>query len=186
MVNRRRTFSVCQKGNTLFEFILVVAIIGLVGSMAIPSFGRVDHANLSHAANRVADAVRYARETARQTRTMHGVEVDFSTNRVRVFRLLETSDPNTKVFDVYDPVTKQLINIPFSQAPFREVKLTGLSASNIGSCSDSISFVFDESGMVRCFEPVSSRIEAAQIILAHENQVAEILIDPYTGRVTQR
>ena len=172
-----------SNGNTLLEMIVVVALIGLIGSMAVPTIGRVDHDSLERAVANTAGLVRLAREEARRSDELFGIEVDRNADRIRVFRLDQSTNPGTKVFDVYHPMSKQLAGLQTNQSPYRDIQVAAMSAAEVGACSDLTSFVFDKSGMTHCVSPTTSRLENITLELVLGEQSPVITVDPYTGRV---
>ncbi len=173
-----------QHGYTLFELIIVVAIIGLMVALAIPSAAPANQRKLDLAGSEVADAFRFAREEARRTGIMHGVATDMPNDLVRVFRLDEGPDPNLKVFDVYHPVTKQLYAIQISGPPYSGVTLSGDGGQMVGTCNDPGNYAFDSDGVVRCVEPTATRINNAYVDLTAGQLSQSVLIDSYTGRLS--
>ncbi len=172
-----------SKGSTLLEIVVVIALIGLIGSLAVPTLGRVDHDNLDKAVSHVAGLVQLAREEARRSGNLYGIEIDQTGDRIRVFRLNQATNPATKVFDVYHPVSKQPAGIRLNRSPYRDILVSSLSATEVGSCGDLTSFVFDGSGVTHCTNPTTSRLADISVELIQESQSPVITVDPYTGRV---
>ena len=173
-----------QRGFTFLELLVVIAIVGLIAMVAMPSSTSGDAARLDLATAEVADAVRFAREESRHTGFIHGVSIDLANNRVRVFRLDEAPDPNLKVFDVYQPISKQLYTIQLGASPYGGVQLNELGGDMLGPCTDPGNIAFDSGGVVRCVEPVATRITEAVIELELGGLGLTISIDDYTGRVS--
>lgn len=173
-----------QQGRTLLEMMIVVAIIGLMAALTVPSSAPANQRKLDLAGAEVADAFRFAREEARRTGTMHGVATDIPNDLVRVFRLDEGPDPNLKVFDVYHPVTKQLYAIQLSGPPYNGVTLSGDGGQMVGTCNDPGNYAFDSGGVVRCTEPTATRINSAYVDLTAGQLTQSVVIDSYTGRLS--
>ncbi len=175
-----------QHGYTLLEMVIVVAIIGLVAALTVPSAAPANQRKLDLAGSEVADAFRFAREEARRTGVMHGVATDMPNDLLRVFRLDEGPDPNLKVFDVYHPVTKQLYAIQISGPPYSGVTLSGNDGLMVGTCNDPGNYAFDSDGVVRCVEPTATRIKNAEVELTAGQLTQSVEIDSYTGRLSIR
>jgi len=98
-------------GYTLVELMLVVAVLGALALVAVPSSAPGADQRLDAAAQEVIDALRYARVEAMRTGTYHGVDfsVDVASGerRVRVFRT-DTAVPPNPVYDVIHPLAKKL------------------------------------------------------------------------------
>ena len=173
-----------QKGHTLVEMMIVVAIIGLALAVAMPSATPAHQQKLNLAASAVADAFRFAREEARRTGTIHGVATDIGNDLVRVFRLDEGPNPNLKVFDdVRHPLSKQPYAIQIGQSPYGGVALSAVGGQMVGTCNDPGNIAFDSAGVVRCVEPTATRIDNPSIDLAFGQLSLTVAIDSFTGRV---
>lgn len=173
-----------QDGRTLLEMLIVVAIIGLVAATAVSSSSSTHLHRLMLAGSEVADAFRFAREEARRTGIVHGVSTDVPNNLIRVFRLDQGPNPNLKVYDVYQPITKQLYAVNIDGTPYAGVVLNGYGGQMVGSCSDPGNIAFDAGGVVRCVQPIATRINNASVELTAGQLVRTVVIDSYSGRVT--
>ena len=173
-----------QKGLSLLELTIVIALVGLAAAIAMPSLSASENQKLDLAGSDVADALRFARDEARRTGAMHGVSAENSNNRVRVFRLDETPNPNARVFDVYHPVWKQIYAVDLGANPYRGVALATVGGQLTGACTDATNIVVDPGGVVRCFEPVTTRINNASVLLSLGGLERTVTVDSYTGRVT--
>ncbi len=71
-------------GFTLFELVFVVALIGVLASVALPSVRPSQSAKLDLAATQVAEAIRFARNEAIRTGDPTYVEIDPSTDRLLI------------------------------------------------------------------------------------------------------
>ena len=176
--------AVTQRGFTFLELLVVITIVGLIAMVAMPSSSSGDAATLDLATAEVADAIRFAREESRHTGFIHGVSIDLENNRVRVFRLDEAPDPNLLVFDVYQPISKQLYTIQLAASPYGGVELNRINVSKKGTCSNPENIAFDSSGVVRCVDPVATRLSQVSIELELGGLELTISIDEYTGRVS--
>lgn len=179
----------CRKGSrldgyTLLEMMIVVALLAIAAAIAVPSITAAEHHKLALAGSEVADALRFAREESRRTGVIHGVSTDISINRITVFRLDEGPNPNLKIFDVYQPVSKQLYSIELGAGPHRGVTLSTVGGQFVGTCNDPGNIAFDRSGVVRCTEPTTTRIQDAEIDLVLGSLLTKVVIDSYSGRVS--
>jgi prepilin-type N-terminal cleavage/methylation domain-containing protein len=172
-----------QRGQTLFELVLVVAVLAVMASVAVPSMTASSGQRLSHAVSEVADAFRFARDQARRSGVMHGVETDPGAGTVRVFRVEEKPGSNVAVFDVYHPVTKQPYAIQLGASPFANVRVVDLGGDASGACSKINSFVFDARGVVHCIDPVATLFKNAFVELGDQSLTSVVKLDAYTGRV---
>lgn len=173
-----------QAGYTILEMMIVVALLALIAAIAAPSVTPAERQKLDLATSSVADALRFAREEARRTGVVHGVSADVLNDRLRVFRLDEIPNPNDKVFDVYQPVSKHLYTIQLDSSPYGGVVVGAVGGQMLGACSDPGSIAFDPGGVVRCVEPVATRIRDASIELALGGLRSTVTVDEYAGRVS--
>ena len=173
-----------HNGYTLLEMMIVVALLTVIAAIAVPSVKPAEYQKLGLAASTLADAFRFAREESRLTGIVHGVSADLSNDQVRIFRLDEGPNPNSKVFDIRHPVSKQLYLIQLNASPYSGVTLNAVGGQMVGICNDPGNIAFDASGVVRCVEPVASRIRGANIELALDGLRTTVEIDDYTGRVS--
>ncbi len=172
-----------QRGHTLVEMMIVVAIIGLALAVAMPSATPAHQQKLNLAASAVADAFRFAREEARRTGIMHGVATDVPNELIRVFRLDEAPNPNVKLFDVRHPISTQFYTLQIGQSPYSGVMLSADNGQMVGTCNDPGNIAFDSAGVVRCVEPTATRIDNPSIDLAFGQLSLRVAIDSFTGRV---
>lgn len=171
------------RGYTLLEMVIVVAVLATIAALAIPTDSPNRSQTLRLAASELADALRFAREAAQRSGTVHGVSTDTSGNQIRVFRLDEGPNPNLAVFDVYHPITKQIYVVNFSASPYRDINIAAVGGQMTGACNDPENIAFDLSGVVRCTEPIATRIRNAAIQLDSGSMSLSVLVDEYTGRV---
>lgn len=174
-----------QRGHSLVEMIIAVAIIGMAAALATPSATPARQQKLDFAASSVADAFRFAREEARRTGIIHGVTTDIANDLVSVFRLDEGPNPNDKIYDdVRHPLSKQLYAIQIGASPYSGVTLSASGGVMVGTCNDPGNIAFDPAGVARCVEPTTTRIANPSIELAAGQLTLTVAIDSYSGRVT--
>ena len=88
-----------QSGLTLFELTVVILILGTVAAVAVPHLASSDYHRVELAAERVAEAIRFARSESIRTGKVHGVLIDYN-----------DSDSNGKDITVYQ--------VDLEQSPF--------------------------------------------------------------------
>lgn len=166
----------------------MVVIIGLAAALAMPSATPAKRQKLDFAAAAVADAFRFAREEARRTGIMHGVTTDIANDLVSVFRLDEGPNPNVKVYaDVRHPLSTQLYAIQIGASPHSGVALSASGGQMVGgTCNDPGNIAFDLSGVVRCVEPTTTRIDNPSVDLTAGQLALTVSIDSFTGRVSMQ
>jgi len=173
-----------DRGYSLLELSIVVALISLTAAIAMPSLRTAEDRQLVLARTDLANIVRFAREEARRTGVVHGVSVETTSNQVRLFRVDEVPDPNQKIFDVYNPVSRQLYTVNFDAARYGGISILALNSQAQGTCSDLSSLAFDSNSVPRCAIEIETRLKNAQLTVDLDGLNHSIMVDDYTGRVT--
>ena len=176
-----------QGGLTLIELVVVISVIAIIAAVAAPAFSEPDEATLDRAATEVAAALRYAQSESIRTGLTHGVIGDTSTSTLRIYRLDETVSPPVVVYDVYDPLTKQLYSLPLADTD-ADLRLADASFT-FDSVGSPISYVrfspetgvpsYNDSGVLRMLESGFFRIEL-------DDQARLVSVAPITGRVSAK
>lgn len=171
-----------QGGYTLLEIGLVVAIVGIVTAVAIPSFNNTDSHKLDVAADEIARAIRFARDEAKRTGVAHGIQTISTDEQIRVYRLPVT----TPIFDVRHPISKKLYDIQLNtDAHVSGVDLLSASYTFNGAATSSTSFDFSADGMPKTTSGGTDfMLNTGTITLSYGGQQKVISIAPMTGRVT--
>ncbi len=172
------------RGYSLTEMLIVVGLLGLIAAAAMPAFNRDDEATLDQAAARVSSAFRFAHAEAVRTGQTHGVDADQSAQFVKVYRLDDSLDPAVVVYDVYDPVTKQLYDLRFGGSSEPAISSIYFKFVNSLSVHQYLEFAAT-TGVPRHNDIGTIRmLETGYIRLSHEGMTRTITISPMTGRVT--
>ena len=184
------------RGFTLVELIAVLAILSIVTSVIMPSAAPQIPYQLELAAEKIARALRFARDEAIKTGEIIGVVIDgdnsyLSTGRqlVKVYHLDPTTTPFTVQDTLYSPVKK--IPYEFSMqnvAPHSAVHLDPDKPFNYFSISSntfSEHIHFDRSGIPMLFnDNKGSRLLGGEITLNSANNSLVVKVHSVTGRVT--
>lgn len=173
-----------SRGYTLTELLVVVSLVALAASAALPSLRSSDAARLDLVASSVARALRFARNEALRLDTAHGVQQDDATGRLRVFRLDSTTSPATLVFDVRDPSSRNLYDVRFAAQPFSFAGSFSTSGTYRGSCNVAATIVFDGNGTPWCSDPTTALLEQFNIAISEQQGSANVSLDGLSGRVT--
>ena len=167
-------------GYTLIELIITVTIIAVIAAIAVPAFSSAPDKRLQQAADEFAAAMRFARSESIRTNIPHGFRQEVSQKRIRVFRLDETTNPPTLVYDVYHPVNKQLYEVPLAAA---EANLN-FTPSFRGTCNATANVYFDANGTGWCTDPSSILLDTFDAQLELGTDQVAVTVDGITGRVT--
>jgi prepilin-type N-terminal cleavage/methylation domain-containing protein len=159
-------------GFTLYELLIVVALIAIIGAAALPSLSGTSNLKLETTAREIADGLRFARGEAMRTGVPHGARLDQSPPRLRVFKL---TTPPTEEFTVYHPHDSQLYDLDFDSNP--QTQGVQIAASAF------FAVAFTKDG-VPCSPTDLSWLATGAINLAANGSSAAILIESRTGRVS--
>ena len=160
---------------------VVVVILGIVAAAVMPDFTSTNDIKLDNAANEIALALRFAQSEAIKTKIPHGIDIDTTNDRLRVYRLPATAP----VYDVYHPVDKKLYDLQLkTDATIGDVDV--LSASFVfGTYTSSTTLEFSADGVPKYTSAgADAMLTSGAITLGLQGQQREIRIAPMTGRVT--
>ena len=96
-----------EHGFSLLELLIVVTILGIAASVAIPDISTTNTTKLDLAADKIARAIRFARSESQRTGEIHGVEISQNTQRVVVYKADLTTTPVSMDTIVYHPLSRQ-------------------------------------------------------------------------------
>jgi len=178
----------CQ-GYTLVEMLIVVTIITLVATLALPSLSTGDTTKIDLAAKEVATAIRFARSEALRTGEGHGLTVSQATQQVTVERYDLTTAPISTLYTLTHPINKH----PYDFNVNTNAGTKGVTISNSEDVFDYTdlgrrrSLVFDGSGTPKWIVgagPTTYLLSDGTIELTYGNLQRRVSVSPITGRVT--
>ncbi len=173
-----------HRGYTLTELVVVVGLLALIASVALPGISSSEQERLELAAAEFAAAIRFARSEAIRTGEPHGFRFLTNQYRIRVFTADTSGSPWTWVWDVYHPIDKDLYDYTFP------TELAGAGAPVIhtpiyrGTCDRQGVIYFDASGTPWCLEPETVLLESYRLDLTTDQTSAVVTLDGITGRVS--
>ncbi len=159
----------------------MIAILSVAATIAIPTFSSAEAKYLDIAANDLAQAIRFARSEAIRTNVPHGINLDSSDTRLRLY-----SYSGTASYTVYHPIDSQLYEInyeslrnPVSVAS-KAIKFQDLSIN----FQSNISFAAG-SGVPGSSSAGSSKVlEYADFVLEYGVHQRTVSLSAMGGRVT--
>ena len=182
----RLIVSVCAPvaGFTLIELMVVIFILSVVALIVSSSLTPSEPYKIELAAGELAAALRHARGESLRTTDPHGVHIETAAKRVRVVRGAVGTIPPVPVYDVYQPVTKQLYEVDIG-ALLSSQSMTITNAPNWSSaCNEPDFLFFDLAGRPRCGDPWGVLLDTGTLTLTWSGHTRVVAIDGETGRVT--
>ena len=178
-----------HQGHTLVEMLIVVTIITLVATLALPSLSAGDTTRIDFAAKEVATAIRFARSEALRTGEGHGLTVSQATQQVTVNRYDLTTAPISTLYTLTHPINK----FPYDFNVNTGAGTKGVTISNSQDVFDYTglgrrrSLVFDASGTPKWIVgagPTTYLLSDGTVELSYGNLQRQVSVSPITGRVT--
>lgn len=173
-----------QGGFTLIELVVVISVIAIIAAIAYPSVSSSDPPELNAAAAEFAAAMRFARSESIRTGKPHGFRSTVTPKQIRVFRLDESTSPPGLIYDVYNPVTKQLYDINLDLRSPGAADSLNRNVVFRGTCSKSANVYFDANGTGWCTDPEGVLLDTLQVDFNLGTDRRTIRVDGITGRVT--
>lgn len=177
-----------QNGITLFEMLIVIAIIALCASIAIPNANTVTPFRADAVAREIARTIRFAQSEAIRTNAWHQVKFDTTAQTVRVYRLVISKNSATEDFanPTENPIDKQPYALNFKSGPVSGAIAS--SAFNYGpQNTTSHTLSFDSTGTpgdIQGDKPKDTyALVSGRVTITNGSQIRKIDIDPLTGRV---
>lgn len=171
----------CEHGFTLVEVLLVIIIMSVVASVAVPTLSSLDNMQLERVSRELQRAYRFARSEAIRTGISHGVDLVESDKRFRLYKY----DTGIE-YSVYKPLEKQPYDLYFGtddQPVSVGAKLIKFSSLSLNS-KNSISFAAGSGTPVFHDNASMSILEYASIELSYNGNISTVTIAPISGRVT--
>ena len=178
-----------ERGYTLLELVIVVAVLAIVAAIAIPSFSPASDQKLRLAAEEVASAIRFARSEAIRTGEGHGLTISQATQKVTVKQYDISSAPISTLGTLIHPIDKQ----PYDFNVNTSTTTKGVTISNssdvfnYGSEGRRRSLLFDAQGTpiwIVGSDPTRHLLVDGTVELSYGSQQQFVHVAQITGRVT--
>lgn len=178
-----------ETGLSLVELSAVVAILGIIALVVVPDLSPTHAKKSELAANRVAQALRFARSEAMRTGEHHGVTISQVTQDVTVKKWDLTTDPVSTESIPHDPLSKH--SFQFGVDEFSLASGIGITNSSDAFLYTAIgrrrSLIFDPHGVpmwIHGSDGSSYLLQEGAIYLGTGKQQRTVAVAPLTGRVT--
>ncbi len=172
-----------EQGFSLVELLIVISILGVVASVAVPDISTSNVSRLELAATEIADAMRFAR-----SESMKGSPRAFrqlsDQQRIRVYRPDISTSPWGEIYDVYHPLSKQIYDIKLTSHAFASVDNTSHNRVYRGTCNTSNQIYFDINGTPWCTDPETVLLDQFDVTLTSGSNTRIVTLHGITGRVT--
>jgi len=173
-----------EHGFTLVELLIVVIILGVAATVAIPDLSTTNTSKLDLAAAEIAGAMRFARSESMRQGVPRAFRQQASQKRIRVFRPDTSVSPWDPVFDVYHPLSKQLYDIDLDDHSFAAADDVTNNAVYRGSCNSIGNIYFDVNGTPWCTDPETVLLDYLEVTLTAGRHTRIVKLHGITGRVT--
>lgn len=177
-------------GFTLAEMLVVVALLGLIARVALPSANPLTAVSNDLATSEVIRAIRFAQREAIRTGAWYTVQIDATAQTLRVYRLTTSGTVTEDTsFTVQNPLDKSKYNMTFggSSGPARTViTVVDFDYANGNNNLNTLSFGPDGApAVLNSFKAGdSSALKAALVTLTYGAQQRTLTVDVITGRVS--
>jgi type II secretion system protein H len=110
-----------EKGFTLIELMIVIAVLGLMLALTIPRLGEIGEANLKRSARHLTGMIRYLRDNSQAQKKKYRIKFDIQNGHYWAELLTQTSD-KTEEFKRYQSVMVGEESLS-GQTTFRDVQV---------------------------------------------------------------
>ena len=178
-----------ERGYTLLELVIVVAILGIVAVVAIPSLSPERDRKLDLAAEEIASAIRFAHSEAIRTGEGHGLTISQATQKVTVKNYDISVAPIITLGTLVHPISKQVydFNINTSSVTNGVTISNSSDVFNYGPEGRRRSLIFDAHGTpiwIVGSDPTRHLLVDGIVELSYGGQQRYVDIAAITGRVT--
>lgn len=173
-------------GVTLPELLIVVTLIAIVGTIAVPSLNSLESVRVTSATAELSAALRYARDEAIRTGSIHSVEFTNATHLAQVLKIPDFSAMAVNRPVVRHPNSRQLYSLDLDDdpttSPTQLITLT-LDFDNVGQQQRVDFMPSGQPVWIDIFDQPYRLLSGSITLSAQANQQT-ITLDGFTGRIT--
>jgi prepilin-type N-terminal cleavage/methylation domain-containing protein len=175
-------------GVTLAEMLVVVAVLALGASIALPNASLLATVSASASGTEIIQAIRFAQREAIRTSAWYAVKIDPAAQTLRVYRLTPSGTEDTSN-PVVHPIDKRPYDVAFGAAgPVRAtITLVDFDYAGPGNTNQTI-LAFNTDGTPALLTgpnaPDIKAMTAGVVTIRTGTTVRSLAIDNVTGRVS--
>ncbi len=173
-------------GVTLPELLIVVTLIAIVGTIAVPSLNSLESVRVASATTELTAALSYARDEAIRTGSIHSVEFTAANHLVQVVKITDFGTMALNRPVVRHPISRQLYSLDLDDdpttSPTQLVNLT-LDFDNVGQQQRVDFMPSGQPVWIDIFDQ-PYRLLSGSIVLSAQATEQTITLDGFTGRIT--
>ena len=172
-------------GFSFVEMLIVVMIVSVLAFLALPSTRPGEISRLEQASNEVVQAIRYARSEAMRSGEPHGIYVDATLQRLRVYHLDVSVTPPVPQFTVRNPMDKKFYDLRFDSDPVVSAATIDVVAIAYTDLGPSSLLSFTAQGTPFFTDGIRPyMLSNGNIGLSLGDHYRVISVTPYSGRVS--
>ena len=177
-----------QHGFSLLELLIVVTILGVAATVAVPDISTTNITTLDLAADKIAQAIRYARSESLRTGEIHGVQISQNTQRIVVYKADLTTTPVSMAAILYHPLSRQPYDFDVDHSTMTSgVTMTNTLDPFLYAMGRRKNLLFDASGVpIWIVNATSSTyiLDDGLVQLSYGRDSRSVRVAQITGRVT--
>lgn len=173
-------------GVTLPELLIVVTLIAIMGTIALPSLNSLESVRVTSATAELSAALRFARDEAIRTGSIHSVEFTTANHLAQVVKITNFSAMTMNSPVVRHPISRQLYSLDLDDdpttSPTQLLSLT-LDFDNVGQQQRLDFMPSGQPVWIDIFDQ-PYRLLTGSIVLSAQTTQQTITVNGFTGRIT--
>jgi prepilin-type N-terminal cleavage/methylation domain-containing protein len=177
-----------RRGLTLVEVLIVVVILGLAGAMVIPSMGSTGVLRVQGAIRTIVADLTFAQSDAIAFQEQRAVVFDPAANSYRVIQVVNNSvNYANTLYDGTAAGRRYVVDLNNPDFGGARILSANFGVTQPGGLpSGTSTFLLDDMGTPITTVGGSTPSTGGAIRIEGQDSVHDILIEPYTGRITVR